>query len=252
MPDFAARYGPTAVITGAARGIGAGFARELNARGLDLVLTDIDAEELERTAEQIRARSKQSVLTIPLDMIEAGSPQALLDFSDGREVGLVICNHLYPGGSWRVLETDLQQLHNQIDANIRAYVDLAHVFGNRLQDQGRGGLILMSSLTAVVGSPYVTTYGATKAFILAFASGLGFELRKSGVDVLTLVPSSVNTETYRRSEQKRSRLFPPMEVEEFVRVGLSHLGKTWMAVPGRRNVLTSGFLTRLLPRQAAT
>jgi short-subunit dehydrogenase len=129
---------------------------------------------------------------------------------------------------------------------------LAHVFGRRLRDRGSGGLILMSSLTAAVGAPFVTTYGASKAFILAFGSGLGYELGAFGVDVLTLVPSSVNTETYQKSASKPSRIFPPMEVDEFVVAGLSTLGRRWVAIPGRRNVLTAAVLTRLLPRQYAT
>lgn len=110
----------------------------------------------------------------------------------------------------------------------------------------------MSSLTAVVGAPFVTTYGASKAFILAFGSGLGYELGAFGVDVLTLVPSSVNTETYQKSARKPSRIFPAMEVDEFVVAGLSSLGRRWVAIPGRRNVLTAAVLTRLLPRQYAT
>jgi short-subunit dehydrogenase len=252
MSDFTAKYGPVAVVTGSARGIGAGFARTLGDRGIDLILTDVDAEGLEHTADEIRARTSSKIRTIPLDMRSADAAQNLDDLTTADDVGLVICNHLFPGGQWQVLDTDLEQLHEQLDANVRADVDLAHRFGRRLRDRGRGGLILMSSLTAVVGSPYVTTYGASKAFILAFGSGLGFELRSSGVDVLTLVPSSVNTETYRRSAKKQSRLFPAMEVEQFVEHGLAQLGKRWVAVPGARSVLTASLLTRLLPRQLAT
>jgi short-subunit dehydrogenase len=252
ISDFAARYGPVALVTGSARGIGAGFARVLGDRGIDLILTDIDAEGLERTAEQLRVRTSRDVRTIALDMRSTDSLGQLDDFTGADDVGLVICNHLFPGGQWQVLDTELNQLHDQLDANVRAYVDLAHTFGRRLRERGRGGLILMSSLTALVGSPYVTTYGASKAFILAFGSGLGFELRSSGVDVLTLVPSSVNTETYRRSAKTASRIFPAMEVEEFVEQGLAQLGKRWVAVPGARNVLTASLLTRLLPRQLAT
>jgi short-subunit dehydrogenase len=95
-------------------------------------------------------------------------------------------------------------------------------------------------------------YGASKAFVLAFGSAIAYELRNAGVDVLTLVPSSVNTETYQRAEQKRSRVFPPMEVSEFVDAALSALGSRWVAVPGRRNAITADVLVRLLPRRQAT
>jgi short-subunit dehydrogenase len=252
MTEFGAKYGPVAVVTGAARGIGAGFARVLAARGLDLILTDIDAEALRHTATDIGRRTARRVKTTTLDMTDPEAPQALSDFSSSDDIGLVVANHLRPGGSWRVLDTDLDQLHAQLGCNVRAYIDLAHVFGRRLRDRGSGGLILMSSLTAVVGAPFVTTYGASKAFILAFGSGLGYELGAFGVDVLTLVPSSVNTETYQKSARKPSRIFPAMEVDEFVVAGLSSLGRRWVAIPGRRNVLAAAVLTRLLPRQYAT
>jgi uncharacterized protein len=252
MTDFTAKYGPAAVVTGAARGIGAGFARALAARSLDLVLTDIDGDGLDRTAEGIRRRTGRKVRTVLLDMTEPDAPHELAEFAARVDVGLVVCNHLHPGGNWCVLDTELLQVHAQLDSNVRAYVDIAHRFGRRLRERKSGALILMSSLTAVAGSPFVTTYGASKAFILAFGSGLGYELRSSGVDVLTLVPSSVNTETYRRSTRKPSRIFPPMGVDEFVHEGLSHLGRRWVAVPGKRNVLTTAVLTRLLPRQVAT
>jgi uncharacterized protein len=252
MTGFGKLYGPTAVITGAAGGIGAGFARVLGSRGLDLVLTDINADGLQRTADDLSAQHSHAVNTVVLDMTDPIAPQSLADFSSECDIGLVIVNHLFSGGSWQVLDTEVAQLNAQLDANVRAYVGLARIFGDRLRRRGRGGLVLMSSLTAVVGSPYVTTYGASKAFILAFGSGLGYELRSSNVDVLTLVPSSVNTETYRRSARKPSRLFPPMEVDDFVEQGLAKLGKRWVAVPGARNAVIAGMLTRILPRQVAT
>ena len=86
----------------------------------------------------------------------------------------------------------------------------------------------------------------------AFGSAIAYELRNTGVDVLTLVPSSVNTETYQRAEQQRSRVFPPMDVRDFVVSALDALGSRWVAVPGRRNAITADVLGRLLPRRSAT
>jgi uncharacterized protein len=252
MSDFKARYGPTAVITGAARGIGAGYARNLADRGFDLVLTDINADGLEATATAIRDRAGILIETIALDMTDRDAVPRLSEFTAEREIGLGICNHLRPSDPGGFLDANPGRVHKQIEANIRAYADFAHEFGNRMRTRERGGLILMSSLTGVAGSPYVTLYGATKAFVLAFGSALAYELRGSGVDVLTIVPSSVNTETYQRSEQERSKLFPPMEVDDFVSDALASLGKRWVAVPGRRNALTADLLGRVLPRRYAT
>ena len=252
MPgQFNTGYGPAAVVTGAARGIGAGFTSALGDRGFDLLLTDVDEAALQRTSEKLEVRTGRQVRRVALDMREPGAPAELEQFAQASDVGLVVCNHLFPGGELRGLDTDLAQLNQAIDANVRAYVEVAHRFGRHLRDRTSGGLIPMSSMTAAVGSPYVTAYGASKAFVLAFGSGLSYELRSSGVDVLTLVPSSVNTETYRRATQSPSRVFPPMEVDVLVQQGLARLGKRWVAVPGARNLLTAAILTRLLPRRTA-
>lgn len=252
MVEFRSRYGPVALITGAAGGIGAGFARELSARGLDLALTDINLPGVDATAASIRESTGRTVETIGLDMTDRSAVAALDAATANLDIGLVICNHLRGGGNGRFLDGDLEQYHHQLEANVRAYVDLTHCFGRRLRDRGRGGIILLSSMTGIPGSPYVAMYGASKAFVLAFGSAIAYELRNTGVDVLTLVPSSVNTETYQRAEQKPSRVFPTMEVNDFVSAALGALGSRWVSVPGRRNALTADVLGRLLPRRTAT
>jgi short-subunit dehydrogenase len=252
MSDFQARYGPTAVITGAARGIGAGYAHRLAGLGFHLVLTDINAEGLEQTAAALRDGARVRVDTLALDMTDREAIPRLDEFTSGHEVGLAICNHLRPGDRGRFVDADLARVHKQIDANIRAYADFAHAYGNRMRTQGRGGLMLMSSLTGVPGSPFATLYGASKAFVLALGRAMAYELQGNGVDVLTIVPSSVNTETYQESESEQSKLFPPMEVDDFVEQVFASLGKRWVVVPGRRNALTADVLGRVLPHRTAT
>src|ERR1700757_763291 len=92
MTGFGKLYGPTAVITGAAGGIGAGFARVLGSRGFDLVLTDINADGLQRTADDLSAQHSHAVSTVVLDMTDPTAPQSLADFSSEHDIGLVIVN----------------------------------------------------------------------------------------------------------------------------------------------------------------
>jgi len=252
MSDVKARYGPTAVITGAARGIGAGYARHLAGLGFDLVLTDINADGLEQTAAALRDSTRASVETVALDMTDREAIPRLTQATADREIGLAICNHLRPGDRGRFVDADVERVHKQIEANIRAYADFAHAYGNLMRTQGRGGLVLMSSLTGVPGSPFATLYGASKAFVLALGRAMAYELQACNVDVLTVVPSSVNTETYQQSEQQPSKVFPPMEVDDFVTEVFASLGKRWVVVPGRRNALTADVLGRVLPHRAAT
>jgi short-subunit dehydrogenase len=114
--------------------------------------------------------------------------------------------------------------------------------------RGRGGIVLMSSVTAFQGSPYVATYGATKAFLLTLAEGLWFELAPRGVDVLAVCAGATRTPRYLKSAQGRA----PGEVEPDVvaREALAALGKRPLVIPGRFNRFASQLLRRLLPRRA--
>ena len=95
-------------------------------------------------------------------MTDRSAVAALDAATTDLDVGLVICNHLRGFGHGRFLDGDIEQCHDQLEANVRAYVDLAHCFGRRLRDRGRGGIIFLSSMTGISGSPYVAMYGASQ------------------------------------------------------------------------------------------
>jgi uncharacterized protein len=249
--EFSDRYGPTAVVTGSGRGIGHAYARALAARGLDLLLTDVDGDALEEVAARLRSETGRTVTVVVADMTDPKSPELLATTANDLDVGLVICNHLVPSQAGHFLDGDPDLYRDEVGANVCAYVELANRFGRRLRERGRGGLLIMSSMTGVVGSPYVTTYGACKAFLLAFGSALAYELRSTGVDVLTLVPGAVNTDTYKKAEKQQSAAFRPMNVDSFVQDALAALGSKSVTTPGRKNALTSALLARVLPRRTA-
>jgi short-subunit dehydrogenase len=245
------KYGPVAVITGAAQGIGAGFARALAAEGFDLLLCDIAGEKLSAFADQLQHESGRRVDVVVADLGEPEGPMKVAAAAEGSDVGLLICNHLRGTPSAWFLDGELEHHRAALEVNVRAYMDLAHLFGQTLRARGRGGIILMSSMTGVVGSPGVATYGASKAYILALGSALSYELGRAGIDVLTLVPSSVNTETYKASLHKQATGFAPMEVDQFVERALQALGRRPVCVPGARNAMTAQVLGRILPRRMA-
>jgi uncharacterized protein len=78
-----------------------------------------------------------------------------------------------------------------LDVNCRAVLRLAHGFGRRFAAQGRGGLVLMSSLVAFQGVPRAAHYAATKAYVQTLAEGLRQELGRAGVDVVASAPGPV-------------------------------------------------------------
>jgi short-subunit dehydrogenase len=246
--DFADRYGKWGLVAGASEGLGAAWANALAARGLKLVLIARRAEVLEATATAIRERHEVEVRTASLDLAGAGLAAELEKLTDGLEVGFAVHNAAHaPGGAF--LDSTLENQLRSVELNCRAPLTLAHVLGKKMAVRGRGGLALMSSLTAFSGSPYLATYGATKAFNLVLSEGLWFELKSKGVDVLAVAAGATRTPGLMRASPDGE---PGMiEPEQVVEEALARLGRTGVMIPGAFNRFASFFLRRVLPRRTA-
>jgi short-subunit dehydrogenase len=247
MTTFQQRYGPWAVVAGASEGLGAEFARQLAGRGLHVLLVARRATQLDALATELRAAHGVEVQTLALDL---GTPQAAADVaaaSRALDVGLVVYNAaLSPLGEF--VSTPVEQPLLALDVNVRTPTALAHHFAGRLVARGRGGLVLLSSLTAFQGSPFVATYGATKSYALALAEGLWFELAPRGVDVLAVCAGATRTPNLLKAAPKGA---PGMlEPSEVVTEALAALGGGPLVIPGLFNRFASFLMRRLLPRAA--
>jgi short-subunit dehydrogenase len=247
---FAERYGPTALVTGAGVGIGAEFARQLAARGLDLVLVARRVEKLEEVAAELRAAHGVSVRVAPLDLTTPDLPERLLEVVEGLDIGLVVSN-AGRYGFGRFLDARLANELAGIDVNVRAPLVLAHEFARRLAARGSGGMIFLSSTSAYQGTPFAAGYGAAKAHTLVLAEALAWELEPYGVHVLAVCPGPVATEG---TAEMDTSSFPigPMQAEPVVRSALAALGRRSSLIPGLSNALVATLGKHLLPRSANT
>jgi short-subunit dehydrogenase len=116
--------------------------------------------------------------------------------------------------------------------------------------RGRGGIVIMSSLAATQGGPFVATYAATKAFDLVLAESLWDELREHGVDVLACRAGATRTPGYERSRPSTD-LAPMMDPRPVAIEALDALGKAPSMVPGSRNGAIAFFMQRVMPRRGA-
>ncbi len=240
---FANKYGPWAVVAGASEGMGAQFAKQLSARGLKVVLIARREQVLTELAATLPGESK----CLPLDLALPDAAERIAEFTRELDVGLVVYNAaLSPIGPF--LEQSLAENLRAIDVNVKTPTAVAHHFAPRLVKRGRGGLVLLSSLTAFQGSPFVSTYGATKSFNLSLAEGLWAELRGQGVDVLSVCAGATATPNLLKAVTKP----PPgmQQPEEVVREALDALGDGPVLIPGRFNRFASFLLRRLLPRRS--
>ena len=245
---FVVRYGSWAVVAGASEGLGAAWAEALAARGLNLVLFARRPEVLDATAAAIRARHRVEVRTQAFDLAGSGFGPALERLAGALEVGFGVFNAAHaPRGPF--LDLSLEDQLRSVDVNCRGPLTMAHVLGRRMAARGRGGLVFMSSLSAFHGSPFIATYGATKAFNLVLGESLWFELQTRGVDVLACAAGATRTPGFLQASPhgEPGTIEPAQVVEE----ALGKLGRAGVMIPGRFNRFASFLMRRVFPRGTA-
>src|SRR5262245_8272153 len=187
--DFASA---TSLVTGASSGLGEQFARQLAARGSNLVLVARSADRLAALAGELQARHRVTVTTLPADLSQADEVGRVAAHAATTEVDVLVNNAGF-GTYGTFAGLDPGREHAEVMVNAVAAVDLAHAVLPGMLARRRGGIITVASSIAFQPSPRQAVYGATKAFALAFSEALWAETRGSGVRILALCPGPVAT-----------------------------------------------------------
>ncbi len=181
------QYGPWAFIAGGSEGVAAAFAHKLADIGMNLALVARRPEPLEKLGQEIRNKSGVEVRTLSLDLKRSDMLDRIREVTDDIEVGLLIFN---AGEMDSVMGPFLDRALKDVIAAVQVtaigQTTLAHHFGSRMAARGRGGIILVGSLSGNAGAPTMTTYCAAKAYSQIFAEALWCELKPRGIDVLSL------------------------------------------------------------------
>jgi short-subunit dehydrogenase len=256
-PHFARRYGPWALIAGGSEGIGRAFAELLAARGIHLLLVARNNGPLEATAAELRAQFGVQVETTALDLTSSGLDSRIEALCAHRDVGLLIYNAGATHGAGQFLDQSLDHATNLVRLNCVGPLQLVHTLGNHMKRRGRGGIVLVSSMSGLAGGGFVAAYGATKSFLITLAEALWFELGSVGVDVIGLIAGATDTPAMARSgarfgggEPPRSAgpHIVPMQSIDVAREALEHLGKDPVWVAGEKNRQAAQWL-RTAPRE---
>ena len=248
--DFAGRYGSWALIAGASEGIGAEYAEQLAARGLNLVLVARRAELLQSLASELSQKYNIETKTMPLDLSANDAVEQMIEQTKGSEIGLMVYNAAF-SAIGPFLERSLENHIKEVNTNAFTPLKLVYFFAQPMLARSRGGIVLMSSLSAFQGSAYISTYAATKAFNIVLAEGLWEEWRGRGVDVLVCVSGAVKTPNYVASEPEKTGGLGDMTIkpDQVVREALNALGKGPYVIPGRMNRISSFVMRHVLPRR---
>jgi NAD(P)-dependent dehydrogenase (short-subunit alcohol dehydrogenase family) len=181
--------GRTALVVGAASGIGEASAHALAAFGARVVCGDVLPEGARHTAEAICAEGGLAD-AIELDVREPAHVSA------GREgLGAVDVLVVTPAVNVRrpLLEIDDEAFSRVVDLNLKGTFRLMREFGRGMAERGRGSIVVFSSIRATVVEPGQSVYAATKAGIVMLARTLAAELGERGVRVNAVAPGIVDT-----------------------------------------------------------
>jgi short-subunit dehydrogenase len=244
--------GTTALITGASSGLGVEFARQLAARGADVVLVARRVDRLESLATELRDAHGVTAHVIPFDLAQARPGVALAaEFAErGIEIDTLVANAGF--GTYAPFdEEDGDRIADEIAVNVAAVVDLAHAFYPGMLRRGRGALVTVASTAGHQPVPRMAVYGATKAFVLSFTEALWFEARHSGLRVLALSPGATESEFFDIADNGGrfgTRRQPAAEVVAFAMRALDRRRGPGSVVPGAGNRLAM-LAARLAPRR---
>lgn len=226
----------TSLVTGATAGIGLEFARQLAARGDDLVLVARDTGRLESVAADLASAYGVATEVLTADLTDPAQLATVEQrLADGdRPVDLLVNNAGF-GLKNGFLDNDIDTEQAQQDVLVRAVLRLSHAALSGMVERGHGGVINVSSVAAFLPRG---TYSAAKAWVNSFSAWAHNEYAARGVKVTAVCPGFVRTEFHQRLGIDRDASAPRflwLEADRVVREALADFdsGKA-ISVPSKR------------------
>jgi len=238
---FKDQYGDWALITGGSSGIGRSIAFEVARKGLNLILVARGIEALSQTADEIKKSTGVQIKTIVADLSKHEDIETLENQTKEFEIGLLVHsaglenNGFFP-------KNDLRKELNLLQLNVISTMTLSHIFSQRMVNNGRGGILLVSSVIGHMPSPYFANYAASKSYILNFGMSLHAELKAKGIDVSVLSPGVTQTPMSEKTgiDWTKSKV-KIMNSDAVALEAIEKFGKQLSIIPGKENRMLAFF-----------
>ena len=236
----------TALITGASAGIGAAYAKQLAAKGSDLVLVARDVTRLQALAAELKAKHSVQVEVLQADLADRAQLDKVCVRVAQNDIDLVVNNAGF-GIKQSFVGGTIEAEQYLLDVLVTAVMRITHAAMPGLIERNCGGVINVSSIAGWMSSG---TYSSAKAWVTSFSEALATRHKDSKVHVMALCPGYTRTEFHARANMETQTIPDWMWLDVDAVVGKSlrdfEKGKP-ISVPGMQYKFLS-LIAQYLPR----
>ncbi len=194
MNKKAAHTGRWILITGASSGIGEVFVRRFAREGSHMVLIARSADKLNTLARELETEFGVQTLVVAIDLSLKEAAATIFSRVKENRIQLYgIINNAGFGAGRAFHKSLLEPYLKMIDVNIRALVELTHLFLPGLISQNEGLILNVSSTASYQPIPLTSVYAASKSFVTSFTEALWLELKETKIRVMNLCPGLTKT-----------------------------------------------------------
>lgn len=244
----------TALVTGAASGLGFELALLLAKDAYNLILIDIDSEKLEKAKTTILDIYKTQITLMVKDLSISNIAKNIYQEVGNTQIDIIVNNAGF-GLFGTFYDTDWERESEMLHLHILTTTHLIKLFLPDMIERGSGKVLNLSSLAAFQPGPLMALYYASKSYILSFSQAIANELKGTGVSVTVLCPGPTKTGfqdvvSEGSSDNKiRFNMACPKQVAAYGYKSM-HKGRV-VAIPGLFNKFLS-ILPRMLTRNRTT
>jgi hypothetical protein len=242
----------TVLITGASAGIGYELSKVFAENGYNLVLVSRNKQRLEVIAKEMENQHDIQAKVIPKDLSKSTASQELYDdiVADGINIAVLVNNAGF-GINGKFTDLSADKHMELIQLNITSLTLLCKLFGTDMVKRRSGSILNVASTAAFQAGPLMSTYYASKAYVLLLSEALNNELAQDGINVSVLCPGPTHTEFAVRADMSSAKIVNVpwiMSAAEVAEIAFSGLMKgKKIIIPGLMNKLLA-FSVRFTPR----
>ncbi len=232
----------TALITGASSGLGCEFAKRLSALGYDIIAVARRKDRLTALSDELS--TKVTILCADLSK----ESECMRVFEETKYIDIdIIINNAGFGLLGEFSKSDLSRELEMIDVNCRAPHILTKLFLSKFLSENKGYILNVCSVGSMMPGPLLSTYYATKAYLLSLSRAISEEIRRSGKNVYigTVCPGPINTEF--NSVAKGSTRIKSRSAEQIAKYTIKKMLKRKTTIVPGIEVKLSALAAKLLP-----